>query len=206
MAMRSKRIFVVLILVVLAGILGGCAQVELAVQVAQDATIPRARIAVYVKDYTVFTQLKQAASGEYRKLPPEEQKYVVLQTREDASPYVVAWEWRFPDEEKAREFTEQFLGKSARLYRDQDLVILEAHLKGEDLESALNALGASKVKPFLGSIVLTLKAYMPGEILSYVDGTLEKDTVWKQELNLGQVYQEKPTIDIEVVARGGGSL
>lgn len=193
----------VLVLILLVGVVGGCARVELAIQVEQDATIPRSRIAVYVRDYTIFAQLKQAALTEYKKLPPEEQQYVVLQTREDVSPYVVAWEWCFPNEEKAREFTEQFLGKSARLYKDQDLVILEAHLKGEELEGILTSLGADKVRPFLGSITLALKAYMPGEILSYIDGVLEKDTVWKQEFNLGQVYQEKPTIDIEVVARGG---
>jgi len=203
--MHMNALWKALLFGILVMILGGCARVELAVQVNQDATIPRARIAVYVKDYTVFTQLKQAASAEYAKLPPEERQYVALQARDDASPYVVAWEWRFPNEEKAKAFTEQFLGKSARLYKDQDLVILEAHLKGEELESALQSLGADKVKPFLGSITLTLKAYMPGEILSYIDGSLEKNTVWKQEFNLGQVYQEKPTIDIEVVAREGGS-
>lgn len=202
--MGAKALWKLLLLILSVLILGGCARVELAIQVGQDATIPRARIAVYVKDYTVFTQLKQAASAEYAKLPPEERGYVLLQARDDVSPYVVAWEWRFPDEEKARAFTEQFLGKSARLYKEQDLVILEAHLKGEELESALQSLGADKVKPFLGSITLTLKAYMPGEILSYIDGSLEKNTVWKQEFNLGQVYKEKPTIDIEVVAREGG--
>lgn len=201
--MGTKKLWRILSLVLCAVVLGGCAQVELAVQVNQDATIPRARIAVYVKDYAVFSQLKQAASSEYAKLPPEERKYVLLQSRDDASPYVVAWEWRFPDEERAQAFTEQFLGKSARLYRDQDLVILEARLRGEELESALQSLGADKVRPFLGSITLVLKAYMPGEILSYVDGSLEKNNVWKRELNLGQVYREKPTIDIEVVARGG---
>lgn len=202
--MSAKALWKLLLLTLSILILGGCARVELAIQVGQDATIPRARIAVYVKDYTVFTQIKQAASAEYAKLPPEEREYVLLQARDDVSPYVVAWEWRFPDEEKARVFTERFLGKSARLYKEQDLVILEAHLKGEELESALQSLGADKVKPFLGSIALTLKAYMPGEILSYIDGSLEKNTVWKQEFNLGQVYREKPTIDIEVVAREGG--
>ncbi|MCX7729624.1 MAG: hypothetical protein N2205_00205, partial [Candidatus Caldatribacterium sp.] len=177
--MRTRMLGRILLLIFSALILGGCARVELAIQVSQDATIPRARIAVYVKDYTVFTQLKQAASAEYAKLPSEEREYVLLQARDDVSPYVVAWEWRFPNEEKAKAFTEQFLGKSARLYKEQDLVILEAHLKGEELESALQSLGAEKVKPFLGSITLTLKAYMPGEILSYVDGSLEKSTVWK---------------------------
>ncbi len=203
--MRVSALWKILLLVSLASVLGGCARVELAVQVNQDATIPRARIAVYIQDYTVFTQLKQTASAEYARLSPEEREYILLQARDDVSPYVVAWEWRFPDEEKARAFTEQFLGKSARLYKDQDLVILEAHLKGEELEGALQSLGADRIKPFLGSIVLTLKAYMPGEILSYIDGSLEKSTVWKQEFNLGQVYREKPTIDIEVVARGGTS-
>lgn len=200
--MRRNVLWKMLLCILCAFVLGGCARVELAVQVGQDATIPRARIAVYVKDYAVFAQLKQAATAEYAKLPPEEREYVRLQAQ-DTPPYVVAWEWRFPDEERARAFTEQFLGKSARLYKDQDLVILEAHLKGEELEAALQSLGADKVKPFLGSITLTLKAYMPGEILSYVDGSLEKANVWKQEFNLGQVYQEKPVIDIEVVAREG---
>ncbi|MEN3202271.1 MAG: hypothetical protein ABDK87_00895 [Atribacterota bacterium] len=203
--MRTKVLWRILLLVFCALMLQGCARVELAVQVSSDATIPRARIAVYVKDYTVFTQLKQAASAEYAKLPPEERGYVLLQARDDVSPYVVAWEWRFPNEEKARAFTEQFLGKSARLYKEQDLVIIEAHLRGEELESALRSLGADKIKPFLGSITLTLKVYMPGEILSYIDGSLERNTVWKQEFNLGQIYKERPTIDIEVVAREGGS-
>ena len=41
---------------------------------------------------------------------------------------------------------------------------------------------------------------MPGEILSYVEGEVE-DKVWQQELNLGEVYKNKPTIDIEVISR-----
>jgi hypothetical protein len=203
--MRRKAFFGVWVVVFLAFFLGGCAQIELAIQVESDATIPRARIAVYVKDYTIFTQLRGAALSEYQKLSPEEREYVNVQMRDDAPPYVVAWEWRFPDEEKAKAFTKQFLGKSARLYQDQDLVILEAHLQGEELETALNSLGAGKVKPFLGSITLILKAYMPGEVVSYVEGNVEKNSVWKQEFNLGEVYQKKPTIDIEVISKGGAS-
>ncbi len=203
--MRRKAFLGIWIIVFLAFFLGGCARIELAIQVESDATIPRARIAVYVKDYTVFTQLRGAALSGYQKLSPEEREYVDIQMQSDTPPYVVAWQWRFSDKEKAEAFTKQFLGKSARLYKDQDLIILEAHLQGEELESALNSLGADKAKPFLGSITLVLKAYMPGEIVSYLDGNIEKNRVWEQEFNLGEVYQKKPTIDIEIISRSGSS-
>ena len=64
----------------------------------------------------------------------------------------------------------------------------------------MNQWGGTAVKPFLDSITLFVKAYMPGEILSYVEGEVE-DKVWQQELNLGEVYKNKPTIDIEVISR-----
>ena len=63
----------------------------------------------------------------------------------------------------------------------------------------MNQWGGTAVKPFLDSITLFVKAYMPGEILSYVEGEVE-DKVWQQELNLGEVYKNKPTIDIEVIS------
>ncbi|MGC8777257.1 MAG: hypothetical protein ACP5Q4_01075 [Candidatus Caldatribacteriaceae bacterium] len=181
-------------------LLSGCAQVELAIRVASDATIPKARIAVLVNDYTVFGQLRNVAVNEYKKLPPEEQKFVEVQTKQDAPPYVVAWVWSFEDQAKAREFTQQFLGSSAELTKDQDLVVLHANLKGEELEKALDKMGASKAKPFLNSITLVLRAYMPGDILSYVEGKVD-GKVWSQEFNLGKVYKEKPTVDIEVISK-----
>ncbi len=180
--------------------LSGCAQVELAVKVAGDATIPAARLAVIVNDTVVLSQLKKVAIDEYKKLPEEEREFVKVMTKEDEPPYVVAWEWNFPDQEKAQEFTQQFLGSAARLSKDGDLVVLEASLEGKELDNLLNQWGGSAVKPFLDSITLFIKAYMPGEILSYVEGEV-KDKVWQQELNLGEIYKNKPTVDIEVISR-----
>ncbi|MGQ9472543.1 MAG: hypothetical protein ACUVQZ_00200 [Candidatus Caldatribacteriaceae bacterium] len=181
-------------------LISGCAQVELAIKVNEDATIPKTRIAVLVNDYTVFGQLKNVALSEYQKLPPEEREFVEIQTKQDAPPYIVAWVWSFEDQKKAQDFTQQFLGSSAELTKDQDLVILRAILKGEELEQALNKMGAGKAKPFLNSITLILKAYMPGEVLSYIEGGVE-GKVWTQEFNLGKVYKEKPTVDIEVISK-----
>ena len=112
----------------------------------------------------------------------------------------MAWVWSFEDQARAQEFTRQFLGSSAELTKDQDLVILHANLKGAELEAALDKMGAGKAKPFLNSITLALKAYMPGEILSYVEGKVEGN-VWTQEFNLGKIYREKPTVDIEVISK-----
>ncbi len=199
--MNRKHFLLGLIgLIVFLFFLAGCAQVELAIRVNADATIPKARIAVLVNDYTVFTQLRGVAVSEYKKLPPEEQKYVEVQMKQDAPPYAVAWVWSFDDQAKAQEFTKQFLGSAANLSKDQDLVILRASLQGSELEEALNKMGALKAKPFLNSIYLTLKAYMPGDILSYLEGEVE-GKVWSQEFNLGKVYREKPTVDIEVIAK-----
>lgn len=197
--MKTKYMVVGLFVLVLF-LLSGCAQVELAIRVNGDATIPKARIAVLVNDYTVFGQLRNVAVNEYKKLPPEEQKFVEVQTKQDAPPYIVAWVWSFDDQEKARAFTQQFLGSSAELTKDQDLVVLRANLRGEELETALNKMGASKAKPFLNSITLALKAYMPGEILSYVEGKVD-GKVWTQEFNLGKIYKEKPTVDIEIISK-----
>ncbi len=79
-------------------------------------------------------------------------------------------------------------------------MILEATLKGEDLGAALDKMGAGTVKPLLGNVILALKAYMPGEVISYVDGKVEQNT-WTLEMNVGKVYKEKPTYDIEVISR-----
>ena len=138
--------------------------------------------------------------NEYKKLPEDERSYVEIQAKEDASPYIIAWVWSFPNQEKAQQFTEQFLGSTAKLTKDQDLVILEATLKGEDLGAALDKMGAGTVKPLLGNVILALKAYMPGEVISYVDGKVEQNT-WTLEMNVGKVYKEKPTYDIEVISR-----
>ena len=196
----NRKYVVFLCFALLLFLCSGCAQVELAIRVNSDATIPKARIAVLVNDYTVFTQLRGVAVNEYRKLPPEEQKFVEVQTKQDAPPYIVAWVWSFEDQARAQEFTRQFLGSSAELTKDQDLVILHANLKGAELEAALDKMGAGKAKPFLNSITLALKAYMPGEILSYVEGKVE-GKVWTQEFNLGKIYREKPTVDIEVISK-----
>lgn len=196
----AKKWWVILLITLSLLLLSGCAQVELAVKVAGDATIPSARLAVIVNDATVVSQLKNVAVDEYKKLPEEERNFVKIMTKEDAAPYIVAWEWNFPDQEKAQEFTQRFLGSAARLSKDGDLVVLEASLEGKELDNLLNQGGASAVKPFLNSITLFIKAYMPGEILSYVDGEV-KDKVWQQELNLGEVYKNKPTVNIEVISR-----
>ena len=104
---------------------------------AGDATIPAARIAVIVNDTTVLSQLKKVAVDEYKKLSEEEREFVKVMTKEDAPPYIVAWEWNFPDQEKAQEFTQQFLGSTARLSKDGDLVVLEASLEGKELDLSL---------------------------------------------------------------------
>ncbi len=196
----NKKWWLLFLVTISLFLLSGCAQVELAVKVAGDATIPAARIAVIVNDTTVLSQLKKVAVDEYKKLSEEEREFVKVMTKEDAPPYIVAWEWDFPDQEKAQEFTQQFLGSTARLSKDGDLVVLEASLEGKELDNVLNQWGGTAVKPFLDSITLFVKAYMPGEILSYVEGEVE-DKVWQQELNLGEVYKNKPTIDIEVISR-----
>jgi len=200
----AKKWWAILLITLSLLLLSGCAQVELAVKVAGDATIPSARLAVIVNDATVFSQLQKVAVDEYKKLPEEERNFVKIMTKEDAPPYIVAWEWNFPDEEKAREFTQQFLGSTANLSKDGDLVVLEASLEGlegKELDNLLNQWGASAVKPFLNSITLFIKAYMPGEILSYVEGEVVENKVWQQELNLGEVYKNKPTVNIEVISR-----
>ena len=196
----NKKWWLLLLVTISLLLLSGCAQVELAVKVAGDATIPAARIAVIVNDTTVLSQLKKVAVDEYKKLSEEEREFVKVMTKEDAPPYIVAWEWNFPDQEKAQEFTQQFLGSTARLSKDGDLVVLEASLEGKELDNLLDQWGGSAVKPFLNSITLFIKAYMPGEILSYLEGEVD-DKVWQQELNLGEVYKNKPTIDIEVISR-----
>ena len=181
-------------------LISGCAQIEVGIKVDSNATIPKARISISTTDVNVYSQIKKAAVNEYKKLPEDERSYVEIQAKEDASPYIIAWVWSFPNQEKAQEFTEQFLGSTAKLSKDQDLVILEATLKGEDLGAALDKMGAGTVKPLLGNVALALKAYMPGEVISYVDGKVEQNT-WTLEMNVGKVYKEKPTYDIEVISR-----
>ncbi|NLJ50046.1 MAG: hypothetical protein GX428_10770 [Candidatus Atribacteria bacterium] len=180
--------------------ISGCAQIEVGIKVDSNATIPKARISISTTDVNVYSQIKKAAVNEYKKLSEDERSYVEIQAKEDASPYIIAWVWSFPNQEKAQQFTEQFLGSTAMLTKDQDLVILEATLKGEELGAALDKMGAGTVKPLLGNVTLALKAYMPGEIISYVDGKVEQNN-WTLELNVGKVYKEKPTYDIEVISR-----
>ncbi|HHT10815.1 MAG TPA: hypothetical protein PLK24_08780 [Atribacter sp.] len=181
-------------------LISGCAQIEVGIKIDSNATIPKARISISTTDVNVYSQIKKAAVNEYKKLPEDERSYVEIQAKEDASPYIIAWVWSFPNQEKAQQFTEQFLGSTAKLTKDQDLVILEATLKGEDLGAALDKMGAGTVKPLLGNVILALKAYMPGEVISYVDGKVEQNT-WTLEMNVGKVYKEKPTYDIEVISR-----
>ena len=181
-------------------LISGCAQIEVGIKIDSNATIPKARISISTTDVNVYSQIKKAAVNEYKKLPEDERSYVEIQAKEDASPYIIAWVWSFPNQEKAQQFTEQFLGSTAKLTKDQDLVILEATLKGEDLGAALDKMGAGTVKPLLGNVILALKAYMPGEVISYVDGKVEQNT-WTLEMNVGNVYKEKPTYDIEVISR-----
>ncbi len=181
-------------------LISGCAQIEVGIKVDSNATIPKARISISTTDVNVYSQIKKAAVNEYKKLPEDERSYVEIQAKEDASPYIIAWVWSFPNQEKAQQFTEQFLGSTAKLTKDQDLVILEATLKGEDLGAALDKMGAGTVKPLLGNVALALKAYMPGEVISYVDGKVDQNT-WTLEMNVGEVYKEKPTYDIEVISR-----
>jgi len=181
-------------------ILAGCANVEVAIRVDDNASIPAARVAIFTNDATVFSQLRRTAVDEYRKLSPEEQRYVQVQEQSAEKPYVIAWVWNFPDKESAEQFTRQFLGSTARLTSEQDLVILQSTLRGEEMGGALNRMGADAVRPFLGNITLSVKAYMPGEILSYVDGTVDGNQ-WVLDMNLGDVYREKPTYDVEVISR-----
>ncbi len=196
----KRNLWLILMLSMVLLIVSGCAQIEVGIKVNSDATIPKARISISTTDVNVYSQLKKAAVSEYKKLSDEERSYVEIQSKEDASPYIIAWVWSFPNQQKAQEFTEQFLGSTAKLSKDQDLVILEATLKGEELGAALDRMGAGTVKPLLGNVVLALKAYMPGEVISYIEGKVEKNT-WTLEMNVGKVYKEKPTYDIEVISR-----
>ena len=68
------------------------------------------------------------------------------------------------------------------------------------VETSIRGLNSWGVRPFLSSVNLVVKTYMPGEILSFVDGQVEGKT-WYQTFNLGKLLQEKPVIDIEVIAR-----
>ena len=194
--------WLVLSLLMFLFIVAGCAQIEVGIKIDSDATIPKARIAISTSDVNVYSQLKKAALNEYKKLSEEEKSYVEIQSKEDKSPYVIAWVWSFPNQEKAQEFTQQFLGSTAKLSKDQDmgLVILEASLKGEEMGVALDKMGAATVRPFLGNVTLALKAFMPGEVISFVEGKVNKN-VWTFEMNVGKVYKEKPTYDIEVISR-----
>jgi len=194
--------WLVLSLLMVLFIVAGCAQIEVGIKIDSDATIPKARIAISTSDVNVYSQLKKAALNEYKKLSEEEKSYVEIQSKEDKSPYVIAWVWSFPNQEKAQEFTQQFLGSTAKLSKDQDmgLVILEASLKGEEMGVALDKMGAATVRPFLGNVTLALKAFMPGEVISFVEGKVNKN-VWTFEMNVGKVYKEKPTYDIEVISR-----
>jgi len=194
--------WLVLSLLMVLFIVAGCAQIEVGIKIDSDATIPKARIAISTSDVNVYSQLKKAALNEYKKLSEEEKSYVEIQSKEDKSPYVIAWVWSFPNQEKAQEFTQQFLGSTAKLSKDQDmgLVILEASLKGEEMGVALDKMGAATVRPFLGNVTLSLKAFMPGEVISFVEGKVDKN-VWNLEMNVGKVYKEKPTYDIEVISR-----
>ncbi|HCU21606.1 MAG TPA: hypothetical protein DF698_01695 [Candidatus Atribacteria bacterium] len=204
--MRARRIHMkrnwwfILGFMIIVFLISGCAQIEVGIKVDSNATIPKARISISTTDVNVYSQIKKAAVNEYKKLPEDERSYVEIQAKEDASPYIIAWVWSFPNQEKAQQFTEQFLGSTAKLTKDQDLVILEATLKGEDLGAALDKMGAGTVKPLLGNVALALKAYMPGEVISYVDGKVDQNT-WTLEMNVGEVYKEKPTYDIEVISR-----
>ena len=196
----KRKWWFILSIMILIFLISGCAQIEVGIKVDSNATIPKARISISTTDVNVYSQIKKAAVNEYKKLPEDERSYVEIQAKEDASPYIIAWVWSFPNQEKAQQFTEQFLGSTAKLTKDQDLVILEATLKGEELGAALDKMGAGTVKPLLGNVTLALKAYMPGEIISYVDGKVEQNN-WTLEMNVGKVYKEKPTYDIEVISR-----
>ena len=198
---NMKKIWwLVLWLIIIVFLISGCAQIEVGIKVDSNATIPKARISISTTDVNVYSQIKKAAINEYKKLSEEERNYVEIQAKEDASPYIIAWVWSFPNQEKAQEFTEQFLGSTAKLSKDQDLVILEATLKGEELGTALDKMGAGTAKPLLGNVTLALKAYMPGEVISYVSGKVEKNN-WTLEMNVGEVYKKKPIYDIEVISR-----
>ncbi len=195
-----KKYLFLLLASALVFILTGCADVEVAIRVDASASIPAARVAIYTNDSTVFSQLRKAAIDEYQKLSVEEQRYVQIQEQKDQTPYVIAWVWNFPDKESAERFTRQFLGSTAQLTSEQDLIILQSTLRGEEMGEALSRMGADTVRPFLGNITLSVKAYMPGEILSYVDGTVD-GSQWVLDMNLGEVYRDQPTFDVEVISR-----
>lgn len=197
---KHSLVFVVLLLGLLL-LLAGCAQVEVAVKVDSQATIPQARVVIYTQDYTVFDKARAFALQEYKRLPPEDREFISLQEKKDAPPYAVAWVWDFSERpEKVKEFTEQFLGENFALSKDGDLIVLRGRVDGEGIESSIQGLNSWGVRPFLGSVDLVVKTYMPGEILSFVDGQVEGKT-WYQTFNLGKLLQEKPVIDIEVIAR-----
>lgn len=196
---KHSLVFVLLLGLLL--LLAGCAQVEVAVKVDSQATIPQARVVIYTQDYTVFDKARAFALQEYKKLPPEDREFISLQEKKDAPPYAVAWVWDFSERpEKVKEFTEQFLGENFALSKDGDLIVLRGRVDGEGIESSIQGLNSWGVRPFLGSVDLVVKTYMPGEILSFVDGQVEGKT-WYQTFNLGKLLQEKPVIDIEVIAR-----
>jgi len=197
----SKKLLALILLLGLLLLLAGCAQVEVAVKVDSQATIPRARVVIYTQDYTVFDKARAFALQEYKKLSPEDQEFISLQEKKDAPPYAVAWVWDFSEHpERVKEFTEQFLGRDFTLVKDGDLVILRGKVEGESLESSLQGAASWGIKPFLGSVELLVKAYMPGEILSFVDGQVDGKT-WYQTFNLGQLLRDKSVVDIEVIAR-----
>jgi hypothetical protein len=197
----SKKLLALILLAGLLLLLAGCAQVEVAVKVDSQATIPRARVVIYTQDYTVFDKARAFALQEYKKLSPEDREFISLQEKKDAPPYAVAWVWDFSEHpERVKEFTEQFLGEDFTLTKDGDLVILKGKVEGESLESSLQGTASWGIKPFLSSVELLVKAYMPGEILSFVDGQVD-GTTWYQTFNLGQLLRDKSVVDIEVIAR-----
>ncbi|MCX6090935.1 MAG: hypothetical protein WCP87_00725 [Atribacterota bacterium] len=200
----KKTVILIALSILLLLVVAGCAQMEVGIKINADATIPRARVAITTGDVNVFSQIKKAAMNEYKKLSDEEKNYIELQSNEkekkENEPFKIAWVWNFPDQKKAQEFTKQFLGTTAQLTKDQDQVILQASLKGKEMGDALDKMGAGVARPFLGNVTLQLKAYMPGEVISYVDGKVEKN-VWTLEMNVGKIYKEKPDYDIEVISR-----
>jgi len=197
----SKKLLALILLLGLLLLFAGCAQVEVAVKVDSQATIPRARVVIYTQDYTVFDKARAFALQEYKKLSPEDREFISLQEKKDAPPYAVAWVWDFSEHpERVKEFTEQFLGEDFTLTKDGDLVILKGKVEGESLESSLQGTASWGIKPFLGSVELLVKAYMPGKILSFVDGQVDGKT-WYQTFNLGQLLRDKSVVDIEVIAR-----
>ena len=126
----NKKWWLLLLVTISLLLLSGCAQVELAVKVAGDATIPAARIAVIVNDTTVLSQLKKVAVDEYKVIRGGKRVCKSNDQRRCPSLYS-GLGVGFPDQEKAQEFTQQFLGSTARLSKDGDLVVLEASLEGK---------------------------------------------------------------------------